>query len=234
MGAIAPAASAINLVPAQEGEINVGLGSSVDSKGYLDTTPLGYMIESLEFTTRKGNADLTTRSRLFVDQAGTSNKYGGGFSFQSRDIGTSDQNRAFWFRPASTLLTSNGGLIEKGQLEVGRFLFTFQQPMESLLLSFFDVEATGTSVLKINGQDFNQAIAPGSNNSQRQVTLNNVQTLELMLGNANTGSRNATGDGVLLQASGQPVPEPASMLGIAAAGAGIAAIRRRKNAQTAS
>jgi len=233
MGAIAPAASAINLVPSQEGEINVGVGASVDSKGYLDTSSFGYSIRSLEFTARKGNADLTTMSRLFVDQAGTSNRYGSGFSFQGRDIGTSDQNRAFWFRPASTIHTSGGGLIENGQLEVGRFLFTFHNPLESLVLSFFDVEAAGTSILSLNGQGFNQAIAPGANNSFRQVTLNNVSTLELMLGNANTGSRNATGDGVLLQASGQPVPEPASMLGIAAAGAGIAAARRRKNAQAA-
>jgi hypothetical protein len=231
-GAIASTASALSFVPQQEGEINAGVGPSLDANGYI-AGDLGFTVESLEFTATKGGEAIATRSRLFVDQAGTSNSYLGGISFRSRDIGTSDTNQSFWFRPVAMITGRGGTVLERGELEVGRFAFNFNSTLESLTLDFFDVEKRGTSVLKVNGEAVDIAIAPGRNNSLQNLVLNNVNTIELMLGNADTGGRYAAGDGVLLQASGQPteeVPEPTTMAGIALAGAGLAYARRRKQA----
>lgn len=226
-GAIAPTASAISLVPTQEGEI--------DFNAPINLGGISYTVESLDFTVTKGGEEITTQSRLFVDKAGTENSYSGGVEFAGRDIGTSDNNNAFWFRPSATIMRSNGSLLEAGQLETGRFLFNFATPLEQLVLTLFDVEKSGTTITQ-NGSLINGRVANTGNNKSTTFTLANVSSLELMLGNGNTGGRNATGDGVLMQMTGTPsqaVPEPASMLGIAAAGAGLTALRRRQKQQAA-
>jgi len=45
LSAIAPSAPALNLVPQEEGELNVGVGPSLDLWGYCDSP--GFSVESL-------------------------------------------------------------------------------------------------------------------------------------------------------------------------------------------
>lgn len=239
--AIAPAASAFTLVPDREGEINVGLGNSLSNNGYLDTQSLGYTVESLAFDVNRNNRTTRTQSRLFVDRANTSNTYNGGISFQSRDIGTSENNGSFWLRPVA-MIQQNSGILERGQLEVGLFRFNFATALRDLTLSFFDVESRGTSVLRVNGEDVNLAIAPKGDRRESSISLSNVRTLEVMIGNANTSGANrndrgwGTGDGVLVSGTGtanEEVPEPATMASIALAAGGLSWMRRRRQQQVA-
>jgi len=238
--AIAPAASAFTLVPDREGEINVGLGSSLSNDGYLDTQNLGYTVESLAFDVNRNNRTTTTQSRLFVDRANTSNTYNGGISFQSRDIGTSENNGALWLRPVA-MIQQGSGILERGQLEAGLFRFNFATALRDLTLSFFDVETRGTSVVRVNGEEVNMAIAPQGDRKTSTLSLANVRTLEVMIGNANTSGVNrngrfGTGDGVLVSGTGttsEDVPEPATMASIALAAGGLSWMRRRRQQQVA-
>ena len=233
--AIAPAASAFTLVPDREGEINAGVGPSLSNDGYLDTSDLGYTVESLDFEVNRNNRTTTTRSRLFVDRADTGNNYNGGISFRSRDVGTSDNNGTLWLRPVA-MIQQGSGILESGQLEAGFFRFNFTTALRDLTMSFFDVESRGTSVLRVNGEDVNLAVAPKGDRRESSISLSNVRTLEVMIGNANTSGPNRndrrwrTGDGVLVSGTGttEDVPEPAAMASIALAAGGLSWMRRRR------
>ena len=238
--AIAPAASAFTLVPDREGEINAGVGPSLSNDGYLDTSDMGYTVESLDFEVNRNNRTTTTRSRLFADRADTGNTYNGGVAFRSRDIGTSDNNGTIWLRPVA-MIQRGSGILENGQLEAGLFRFNFTRALRDLTLSFFDVESRGTSILRVNGEDVNLAIARTGDRRSRSISLSNVRTLEVMIGNANTSGANRndrgwrTGDGVLVSGTGttEDVPEPATMASIALAAGGLGWMRRRRQQQVA-
>jgi len=217
MGAFASAAHAINFTPQQAGEINVGLGC-------LDGTCLepGSIFESI---VSLEDATTGSRSRLFVDYFGeddTQQSYGNGsVVFKTRDVGTTPSG--YWFRP-SEYNESNGSAEEKGQLEVGTYLFNFSQELAELTIDFFDTESKGTTgVLAINGQEVAQPdyVAKGGNSNIVSQTFTNVSSIVLKLGK---DTPNGTGDGVDFRLSGQPavasVPEPASVLGLLAIAGG--------------
>lgn len=233
--ALSPSASAFNLVPQQEGEINAKVGASLDSKGYLSTS--GFKVESLAFDVSRGGKTFSTQSRLFVDKAGTANTYNSGIKFISRDIGTSEENQAFWLRPVA-MITEKGSLLEAGQLEAGKFRFTFDKPLSLLSLNFFDVESKGTAIVAVNGNSINTAVASGSNNSIKTVDLSNVTSFDVVIGNPNTSGANrndpgwGTGDGVLLKGVGEvakTVPEPGTIAGLAVVGGFTISRRKRKS-----
>lgn len=207
LGAIAPSASAVGLVPQQEGEINVGLGCLDDC---ITLDPIFKSIVSL--------TDSTTGSpsRLFVDNLATKNTYGGGsIQFGKGDAGTNHEG--FWFRPSEATETE-----ENGQLEVGTFEITFSSILSELTIDFFDTETWNTTgVLAINGVDLASPdfVAKGSNGNIVSQTFTDVESLVLKLGKDYT---RGTGDGVNFQLSSSDpavVPEPASLLGLLAIGA---------------
>ncbi|WP_392530259.1 LEVG family PEP-CTERM protein [Nostoc sp. C117] len=189
-------AQAFSLVPTTEGEIKLTNVACVTGS-CIDTTPLGYTVTSEVYS-----ADYKP-SLLFSDDSSTTNNYGFGISFGAPDGGTNTIAGENWFRPVA--IRTNGKLPENGQLEVGKFKFNFTSTISELVLSFFDVEDTGTSILNVNGNPFAGAITPGSNANIKTVTLTNVNSLEVKLGNI--GGRFATGDGVRLNVN-QTVPEP--------------------------
>lgn len=208
LGAIAPVAQAISLVPQQEGEVNVGFDSCLGNDcEYLTLNPLIKSIVSLT------DDSTDTKSRLFVDQAGTENTYGG-VKFRARDIGTSEGSGDFWFRPAAMMENGIDTLVENGQLEVGTFEFTFSQILSDLTLSWFDTERkNGTSYTAFdeNGNEIaSGAIAKGANNNVQETSLTNVKSIILNLGERH----GKTGDGVNFQVTA--VPEPGLMMGLGA------------------
>jgi hypothetical protein len=228
---IAPSASAaISFVPQQEGEINVGFGQSLASS-YLETP--GMRVTSL------ADSSTGTKSRLFVDRAGTNNNYGSNnqIRFLSRDIGTAESSNAFWLRPVAMLADGLRPRVENGQLEVGTFRFDFDNPLLDLVVSFFDTESAGTSFSAYDSAgsliSAGNVAARGNNNIQNH-SFSNVKSIVLNLGQANTSNFNATGDGVNLQMSGTPttpsedVPEPLTMGGMALAAMGLGYARRRR------
>ncbi|MFW5763022.1 MAG: PEP-CTERM sorting domain-containing protein, partial [Coleofasciculus sp.] len=98
-GFMAPSASALSLVPQEEGEVDVGLGACLspssqtgDPCTYLTLSPLIGSIESLV------DDSTGTKSRLFVDKSGTLNTYGA-VQFLPSDGGTPQEG--YWFRPAA-------------------------------------------------------------------------------------------------------------------------------------
>ncbi|MGB7441668.1 MAG: LEVG family PEP-CTERM protein [Coleofasciculaceae cyanobacterium] len=226
VGFLAPSASAvsINLVPQSEGEVNVGLGTSLDSKGYLNLNPIIQSVESLV------DSSTGTKSRLFVDQASTANQYGT-VNFLAFDIGTADKNQQYWFRPLAMDYDSSGNLIEKGQLEVGTFKFTFSQVIESLTVRWFDTEyfnkktKEGTTYT-VNSTDTGY-VPVGKNNNVFEKTFYGVSDIVLDLGQR----KGKTGDGVNFQAEATTtsVPEPGVTVGLAAlAATGVMGLRKRR------
>ncbi len=225
-GLLAPAASAFSFVPQQEGEVNVGFSNCLGTGcSYVSLNP---MISSV---TSQVDSSTGTRSRLFVDRAGTANTYGG-VQFLSTDLGTSDSAGAYWFRPVS--MKSNGidPKLEQGQLEVGTFRFDFASTLEYLSVRWFDVEylqgnkGTGYTVGLSDGSTLSGMLAAGLNNNIQSQTFNHVSWIELNLGER----ANRTGDGVNFQAEGEPesVPEPGITLGLGAlAIAGLTRLRQR-------
>ncbi|WP_204137451.1 LEVG family PEP-CTERM protein [Halomicronema sp. CCY15110] len=225
VGAIAPEAEANSLVPQKEGEVNVGLGACLptpDGCSYLNLGPLIESVVSLK------DSSTNTKSRLFVDQSGTANKYGG-VRFKSTDIGTSDGSGDYWFRPAAMKADGETTLVEKGQLEVGTFLFTFTQALSDLTVNWFDTERQGGTrytAFDLNGNEVAAGtIAAGSNNNVQETTLTGVKSILLNLGERHGG----TGDGVNFQLDGvAAVPEPGLMMGLGAfAVAGGFGLRKR-------
>jgi hypothetical protein len=211
-GISASPARAFTFVPQEEGEINVGLGDALGGNSYLATP-------SLTVTSLVDNST-GTRSRLFVDKAGTTNLYGA-IQFLARDAGTSEESNNYWFRPVAVKADGVTSLVEQGQLEVGTFQFDFANPVSQLVVRLFDTEWQGGTSFSVNGGGWIDVLA-GENNNIRELQLNNVSSLVLNLGE----HYGATGDGVNAQVAA--VPEPTTMAGLALAGAGFAAMRRRR------
>jgi hypothetical protein len=210
LGAIAPVAQAMSLVP-QQGEVNVGFDSCLGSD--CEYLPLNPLIESIVSLTDDSTG---TQSRLFVDKAGSENTYGG-VKFLAKDIGTSEGSGDFWFRPAAMKANGTDTLVENGQLEVGTFKFTFSQILSDLTLSWFDTErqgGTGYTAFDENGNEIaSGTVASGSNNNVRETPLTNVKSIILNLGERH----GSTGDGVNFQVDGvAAVPEPGLMMGLGA------------------
>jgi hypothetical protein len=228
IGTLAPSASAVSLVPQQEGEINVGLGASLSGDGYLTLDPIIESIESLE------DDSTGTKSRLFVDKAGTANTYGSLVKFLKFDIGTADRQESYWFRPVAMKMDGITPLVEKGQLEVGTFKFTFKDTIEKLTLSWFDTEYEGEHTSFEVGSESGYVPA-GENNNTYSQTFTNVNSLLLNLGEkgkgtlANGNKANWKGDGVLVTAEAETVPEPATVGALLGLGA-LGLIKRRKGA----
>ncbi|MEM9767306.1 MAG: hypothetical protein AAF892_05435, partial [Cyanobacteria bacterium P01_D01_bin.71] len=118
LAGMSTSASAMNFVPQQQGEINVGLGCL---ESCITVDPIFESIVSLEDSTSG------TQSRLFVDYFGDGDKkttYGNGQSkvkFKTKDAGTN--STGFWFRPSERQVLGQDdagndifGTEEKGQL----------------------------------------------------------------------------------------------------------------------
>lgn len=216
LGVASSPAAAIDFVPKQQGEVNVGLGCL---ENCIELDSIFESIISLE------DASSGTQSRLFVDYFGdgdTKETYGSGDSkvvLKTRDVGTTADG--FWFRPSERRELKNGGFgaEEKGQLEVGTYQFNFAQELAELTIDFFDTESWNTTgVIAINGQDLANPnyVAKGKDGNIVSQTFTNVNSLVLKLGNDTSGG---TGDGVDFRMSGVPVesvPEPAAVVGLMA------------------
>ena len=139
------------------------------------------------------------------------------------DAGT--KTTGYWFRPSET--EPGGGNEEKGQLEVGTYLFEFSKTLSELKIEFLDTESFTTGVLEVNGVNVTPPdyVPRGGNNNIYSKTFTNVNSLVLKLGE---DFPNGTGDGVDFRMSGQPVPEPGSLLGLAAISAGGVLLKKRQ------
>ena len=224
--AAAPAANAqsLNFIPQQEGEVKLTNRDYLDQNAAtnIDTSGLGFSVTSLEYDNDKG------LSRLFVDRKGTANDYGFGINFAAFDKGTNAADESFMFR--SVAYDDKGNLLENGELEIGRFLFDFgDRVYETIVLDLLDVETSGFSgILKVNGESVaDMLLAAGGNNQVQTLTLNNVSSFEIQLGDPS--GFNGIGDGVNL-AGVQSVPEPTTTLSLGAlAVAGMFGVKKRKN-----
>jgi hypothetical protein len=231
LGVVANSASAGTLVPQVEGEINVGVGSAIGGGTYISTS--GISITSLV------DASTGTKSRLFVDKAGTANNYGSLIKFLANDVGTSELTNQYWFRPVAMLADGVTPRVENGQLEVGTYKIDFDNIISSLSVSvrWFDTEDIGTSFSAYDalGNLISSGdITPGVNSNIQDRTFANVKSLILNLGQANSPKFGSTGDGVLFQmTASQSVPEPGLILGLGTAAlAGVASKRKRDKATT--
>ncbi|MDZ8108551.1 MAG: LEVG family PEP-CTERM protein [Nostoc sp. DedQUE12a] len=215
-------AQAASLVPPVEGEIKL-TNLACLTGNCIDTAPYGYTVTSQNY-----NANYKP-SLLFSDDSATPNSYGFGISFGQPDAGTNTIAGENWFRPVA--IKKDGSLPENGQLEVGVFKFDFASTINELVLSFFDVEDIGTAILSLNGGAFAGTVTPGDNANIKKVTLTNVNSFEVKLGNI--GGRFITGDGVRLDVN-QTVPEPATTMSLGVLGlvALFGLQKRRKNSQT--
>jgi len=212
-------AQAVSLVPTTEGEIQLTNVSCLTGT-CIDTVPYGYTVSSEIYNSSY------KESLLFSDDSGTTNNYPFGISFSAPDGGTNTIVGENWFRPVA--IKNNGNKPENGQLEVGQFTFTFASTIAELKLAFFDVEDTGTSILKVNGNPYGVAIAPGDNANIKIATLTNVNSFVVKLGNI--GGRFATGDGVRLDIN-KTVPEPGTTISLAVFGlAALSGLQKRKKA----
>jgi hypothetical protein len=215
VAATIPSAKAASLVPQQEGEVQTNLGC-LDPTQCIDTTLLGYTVTSLDYDGAGGYGS----SRLFVDSTSTSNTYEGQglkVSFGTKDAGTNPALNEYWFRPVA--ITESGNVPEDGQLEVGRFLFEFTEVMSEITLDFFDVEDIGTAILMLNGEDITDLVLQaGKNNGIQSLTLYDVKSFEVQLGNADSTKFPKTGDGVDLKGTVVPkaVPESGTTLSLGA------------------
>lgn len=215
-------AQAVSLVPTTEGEIKLTNIACLTVVNCINTVPLGYTVSSLLYN------GSYKESLLFSDNSGTLNDYGFGILFNKTDAGTNSIAGQNWFRPVAR--KNNGSLPETGQLEVGKFEFTFTDPMAELVLSFFDVEDTGTSIVSFVGDSSVGVISPGDNGNIQKVTLTNVKSFVIQLGNIGGNKFPSTGDGVRLQAN-KTVPEPGTTMSLAVLGlAALSGLQKRKKA----
>ena len=229
--AAAPAANATNLIPQREGEIELTNLPVLDESKAIDTSELGFSVTSLLFD-EAGTGEIDYGlSRLFVDAKGTENSYGSGtgaVKFGTRDGGTTENENEFWLRAAA--IQTDGVASEGGELEVGRFLFEFERELEEITIDFFDVESFGSGILEVNGNSVtDMLLVAGDNGNTQSLTLNNVSSLVLQLGNTNGVGK---GDGVTISGVQvvQSVPEPTTTLSLGAlAVAGMFGVKKRKN-----
>lgn len=224
--ATAPAANAANLIPQTEGEIQLTNLGVLDPDQAIDTSEFGFSVTSLQYDfddSQKVNYGL---SRLFVDAKGTANDYGDGFiRFGTSDGGTTEAENQYWLRAAA--IQTDGVASEGGELEVGRFLFEFDQELDKVSLDFFDSESSPFSgILEVNGQSAEQFLAAGADGNTQTLTLNNVSSFVIQLGKDNGRGK---GDGVTLSGI-QSVPEPTTTFSLGAlAVAGMFGVKKRKN-----
>ena len=229
--AAAPAANAASLIPQQEGEIQLTNLQTLDPNQTIDTNPFGFSVTSLEFDDAEKPGIEYGLSRLFVDAKGTENSYGSGtgaVKFGTRDGGTTENENEFWLRAAA--IQTDGVASEGGELEVGRFLFEFERELEEITIDFFDVESFGSGILEVNGNSVtDMLLVAGDNGNTQSLTLNNVSSLVLQLGNTNGVGK---GDGVTISGvqAVESVPEPTTTLSLGAlAVAGMFGVKKRKN-----
>ena len=228
--AAAPAANAASLIPQQEGEIQLTNLQALDPSQAIDTSGLGFSVTSQQFdfdNSQKVNYGL---SRLFVDSKGTANSYGtgiGAVKFKAQDGGTTEGDGEFWLRAAA--IQTDGKASEKGELEVGRFLFEFDKMLDEITLDFFDSETSNFSgILQVNGQTVNDFLVAGADGNVQSKTLKNVKSLVLQLGKDNGEGK---GDGVTISGVEivKSVPEPTTTLSLGAlAVVGMFGVKKRK------
>ncbi|MFP4119784.1 MAG: LEVG family PEP-CTERM protein [Coleofasciculus sp.] len=224
-GFMAPSASALSLVPQEEGEVDVGLGACLspssqtgDPCTYLTLSPLIGSIESLV------DDSTGTKSRLFVDKSGTLNTYGA-VQFLPSDGGTPQEG--YWFRPAAMMADGVTPLKENGQLEVGTFKFNFDETLETLTVRWFDTELEGGTSFIVDGifDSVSGVVPAGPDMNIYEQTFTNVSMLTLDLGE---NTEPGTGDGVDFQLEKEGIPEPATTLGLGALGLmGALGLRKR-------
>ncbi|MUG97048.1 PEP-CTERM sorting domain-containing protein [Scytonema sp. UIC 10036] len=226
-----PAAHAISLVPNQEGEIKLtNFGCVVNPSDCIDTSSLGFTVTSLDYGSEYGLPQYGL-SRLFVDMNGTANNWASGISFAKTDAGTNPSAYQLWLRPVA--IKKDSSVPENGQLEIGRYEFTFDRAYEDLELSFLDVETSGFSgILSVNGQPPTQLLPAKGNNKIQTLKLNNVKSFIVQLGIAGSQSKIQPGDGVRLAGiATKPVPEPGTTLSLGVlAFVGLFGLRKRDRA----
>ncbi len=227
----ASTANAASLVPNTEGEIQTTNLGCLDATKCIDTTaaatnglPFAYTVTSLKYDFDNKGPKFV-ESRLFTDNRSTKNDYGFGITFNKQDAGTNPNLNQLWMRSVAMLgLTST---FESGQLEVGRFKFDFLgKNIGSVTFDLFDVEDKGTSILEVNGQATTINAVAGADSNRQTITIHDVSSFVIQLGNHDSKLFPKTGDGVAMRAS---VPEPGTVisLGVLAA-AGIISARQRK------
>ncbi|MGB3656291.1 MAG: LEVG family PEP-CTERM protein [Rivularia sp. (in: cyanobacteria)] len=195
--AAAPAAHAqnldVNLIPQEEGEIQLTNLQTLDPNQTINTNPFGFSVTSLLFD-EAGTGEIDYGlSRLFVDNAATENDYGDGLiKFSAgKDAGTNTASGEYWLRAAA--IQTDGTASENGELEVGRFLFEFERELEEITIDFFDVESLGSGILEVNGQSVTEFILQSQqyddgktvDGGTQSLTLTNVNSLVLQLGKHN-------------------------------------------------
>lgn len=218
-----------SFIPQSEGEVNL-FGCIDPNQSCFDLPSLFPNIASVESLPNiLGNGTQEDPSRLFVDKAGTRNKYkdvNGNtvVDFKAFDIGTSESNQQYWFRPVDN--------EEKGQGEWGIFRFVFANSID-IMINYFDTESNNSTGLvssiqetgygKYNVLFEGSAVPAGRNGNTFTQTWTDVSEITLKLGKDYVFG---TGDGVNFQIvnqveveSGTPtaVPEPLTMLGAGAA-----------------
>ncbi|OKH45528.1 hypothetical protein NIES2101_26090 [Calothrix sp. HK-06] len=116
--------------------------------------------------------------------------------------------------------------FENGQLEVGRFKFDFGKNVGSVTLDLFDVEDKGTSILQVNDKATTINAVAGADSNRQTITIHDVSSFVIQLGNHDSKLFPKTGDGVSMRVS---VPEPGTVISLGAlAVAGIISARQRK------
>lgn len=215
VGLMAPSASALSLVPQEEGEVDL---LNLDPLDLDQVVTLPALIKSVESL---ANPD-GTFSRLFVDNLETDNDYGGIVQFVG-ETGTVPEG--FWYRPSEVE-------EENGDLEVGTFRFMFTETLPELTVRYFDTESSNTTGVPeffaealtdgnlISGEN---PVPEGANANIYTQTWEGVSYITLKLGN---DTEPGTGDGVDFQL--ETVPEPGTVLGLGTlAMAGAFGLRKR-------
>ncbi len=130
-----------SLVPQAEGEVD--LFGCIDPNqpcfNLPNLFPIITSVESLPNILDNGTQE--DPSRLFVDKAGTENKYRDANGktqvyFKAFDIGTAERNQQFWYRPSDN--------EERGQGEWGIFRFVFANPID-ISINYFDTESNNST-----------------------------------------------------------------------------------------
>lgn len=232
-----PTAHAGTLIPQEEGEVKLTNVECIASTCIDTQASYGYKVTSLGYDYDPQNPNFGL-SRLFVDKNSTVNNWGFGISFKSQDAGTNPANGEYWFRPvayyasqAEAQPTGAATPAEGGQLEIGRFKFEFAQTLSELTLGFFDIEdANRTGILEVNGIPVEQLLAAGPDGNMQSLTLKNVSSFVLQLGNPGPDSKfKETGDGVRLSGLTASTPEPGTVVSLGAlAVAGMFGLRQRR------